>query len=61
MRLRCPHCDDMLDQSALPWVKCHKCDRRWMLRGIHATAEMSGLTYCLHLSENDIKAMMEGA
>jgi len=58
MRLHCPTCKEILDHSQKPWVQCHSCDRRWLIRGLHATDEKNGLTWCLHLSENDIKGML---
>lgn len=61
IRLNCPTCKDLLDQTSVPWVKCHTCDRRWLIRGLHGTTELSGLTYCLHLSQDAIRSLLGGS
>lgn len=60
IRLECPGCHVPLDQSAVPWVKCNRCDWRWLIRGLHGTSELSGLVYCLNLSEDAIRSIFGG-
>lgn len=58
IRLHCPTCKDPLAQDEKPWVKCIRCGRKWLIRGMHATDERSGLSWCLHMSGNDVKGLL---